>query len=167
MLMQLCQNQYLVKLTPVLLHFSLRALTSDSSWSSTLASRALPMDTSPLAVTELGSCLRNTTCSSCLYLLCLMVWCKESFYKGKWQVILCGKSLEERKLWQSHSDGSNIHGVCVCVSWGAYLSSPHLRVSLLLNPFLLNSSTWQQAGEQSPLSNILALNCKLKRFRLM
>lgn len=99
MLIPLCQNQYLLNFTPVLLYLSLTELTSVSSWNWTLATRVLRIDTSPLATTELGSCLRNTTCRSCLYLLCLLVWCKLCFCKGKWQVTLCAKSLEGRKLW--------------------------------------------------------------------
>lgn len=96
---------------------SLTALTSDSSWNWTLASRALMVDTTPLATTELGPCLRNATCTSCLSLLCLPVWCKKGFCKGKWQVTVCGKSLEERELRQSHSEGSNnSHSMCVCES---------------------------------------------------
>lgn len=38
--------------------------------------------------TELGPCLRKVSCSSYLYLLCLLVCCKASFCSCKWQVTL-------------------------------------------------------------------------------
>lgn len=114
MLIPLCPSQYLLNFTPALLYLSWTALTSDSSWNWTLAVRALPVYTSPLAIIELGPCLKNATCSSYLYPLCLLVWYKRKFLQKQmagdptWEV--SGK----RKHRQSHGDGrDNIHSVCV------------------------------------------------------
>ena len=126
------------------------------------------MNPSPLATTELGPCLRNTACSSYLYLLCLLVWCKLCFCNSKWQVALCGKLLEGRKLWESYSDGSNtIHTVYV---WsGGSLSPSSLSIfssTQPLSPKLqlgICSQEWDRSHVKSFLSywkkSLASFNC--------
>lgn len=125
---------------------SLTALTSDSSWNWTLASRALMVDTTPLATTErvLVSEMQHVppVCPCCVFRFDVKkVSVKAS---GRWP---CAGSLWKKGNFGNHTvKVATTATVCVCVSLGCL------------------SEIGSGAGA---VSNMLALNLKHKRFRLM